>query len=900
MRRGIWLISFVLFARITGFAQETTPEAIRLAARLTALKTDADRNELLKAENIQPTAPLFWALRQGADEIFNKADYSQALPIYSFVLSLAEGMQDRSLRSSALYSIAGVKNAMSDYEESAALFTQTLIIERSIGDPARIERRLGNLADVERKQGNYAPATEHILEALALARGRADKLAVAKHTNMLAIVQEANGDYRSALETYNQSLSVAEELKEREGIAFVSNNIGALYLAQGDLQLAAQYVERSLKIKEEIGNKTAIVNGLINLGDIYHRLGQDAVASAHLQRGLQLAQAEGNKWGMAGATLNLATVQRSLGHLDEARDGLRSAVQMGEAIGAKPLVARALQSIAEIENEKGDYRASASAGERAVGLARDLAEPDLISLAATAAGRANLRLGNRDQARAEFAEAIATIEDMRSKVAGGDLEQQVFFGSRILPYHEMVGISLSDGHPGRALEFAERAKARVILDAVSRNRTSVTKTMSPAEKSAEQDLRARTTAITARISQERQNSKPDRLRLADLGKRLDSARLAYTAFENTLYAAHPELRIQRFEAAAPMATEISARLRKWNCAAIEFVVTETTTYALVITPGSTVPQVFRRQIPAAEIKAKVRRFRDRLAARDLGFHESAIELYRLLLEPASAGLRHVTKLAIIADGPLWELPFAALENRPDHFLIQDYDVFYAQSLAVLSAMIRRTGREAANNMPTLLALGNPTGSNLPHAANEVEALGPIYGAAQSRIYTGSEARKDRFQAEAGKYRILHLAAHGVIDDHNPMYSYVSLAGSGSKTGSLEARDMMDLDLHADLVVLSGCETARGEASTGEGIIGMAWALFIAGSSATMASSWKVDSESTMELMIEFHRNLRSTARPPEHSGMSGALRAAMLQVMSQPEYRHPYFWAGFSLVGQVF
>ena len=143
--------------------------------------------------------------------------------------------------------------------------------------------------------------------------------------------------------------------------------------------------------------------------------------------------------------------------------------------------------------------------------------------------------------------------------------------------------------------------------------------------------------------------------------------------------------------------------------------------------------------------------------------------------------------------------------------------------------------------------------------------------------------------------MLHLAAHGVLDDVNPLYSRFLLATeSNSEDGFLEAREIMKLDLHADLAVLSACQTARGQVASGEGLIGMSWALFIAGTSTTVVSQWKVDSASTARLMIDFHRNLQSEKG---RSGAAEALRKAALKLMADPKYRHPFFWSGFVVVG---
>jgi CHAT domain-containing protein len=126
-----------------------------------------------------------------------------------------------------------------------------------------------------------------------------------------------------------------------------------------------------------------------------------------------------------------------------------------------------------------------------------------------------------------------------------------------------------------------------------------------------------------------------------------------------------------------------------------------------------------------------------------------------------------------------------------------------------------------------------------------------------------------------------------------MYSGLILSGAGrDEDGVLEAWEIMRLNLKAELVVLSGCETARGQVSAGEGIIGINWAFFIAGVPATVVSQWSVDSASTADLMIEFHKRLASHSAPTK----AEALRQAALTLL-HGQYKHPVYWAGFILMG---
>jgi CHAT domain-containing protein len=135
----------------------------------------------------------------------------------------------------------------------------------------------------------------------------------------------------------------------------------------------------------------------------------------------------------------------------------------------------------------------------------------------------------------------------------------------------------------------------------------------------------------------------------------------------------------------------------------------------------------------------------------------------------------------------------------------------------------------------------------------------------------------------------------VLNDAAPLYSHLALATNDEKEdGLLEAWELMQMDLKAELAVLSACETARGRISAGEGVIGLSWALFVAGVPSTVVSQWKVESSSTRDLMLGFHRGLRNKTRPLTKAE---ALRQAVLPLLKNPRTDHPFYWAGFVLVG---
>ncbi|CAN5660726.1 hypothetical protein BH18ACI4_BH18ACI4_27980 [soil metagenome] len=121
-------------------------------------------------------------------------------------------------------------------------------------------------------------------------------------------------------------------------------------------------------------------------------------------------------------------------------------------------------------------------------------------------------------------------------------------------------------------------------------------------------------------------------------------------------------------------------------------------------------------------------------------------------------------------------------------------------------------------------------------------------------------------------------------------------GDAENDGLLEAREIMNMKLNADLAVLSACETANGRISPGEGVMGTSWAFFVAGTRSMLVSQWKVNSASTSELMVNFYQ--AQELREKAQSGKKArSLQDATLRLMKDDRYQHPFYWAGFVLVG---
>jgi len=175
-------------------------------------------------------------------------------------------------------------------------------------------------------------------------------------------------------------------------------------------------------------------------------------------------------------------------------------------------------------------------------------------------------------------------------------------------------------------------------------------------------------------------------------------------------------------------------------------------------------------------------------------------------------------------------------------------------------------------------------------------VGSFYPA-HSLVLVGSGATKLAFEQQAGDYKIIHVAAHGVFDPVNPIFSGLDLEPDKHDDGRLRVFEILRLHLHTRLVTLSACETALGSGyfsqyPAGDDIVGLTRAFLYAGSSSVMASLWEVNDRSTLDFMRSFYNNLQKTDE-------AGALRKAQLAMIeSHGRFSQPYFWAPFILVGK--
>ena len=362
----------------------------------------------------------------------------------------------------------------------------------------------------------------------------------------------------------------------------------------------------------------------------------------------------------------------------------------------------------------------------------------------------------------------------------------------------------------------------------------------------------------------------------------------------------------------------------------------------VVTQGSGKPRlrVMPIKADAATLAQKTEQLRLACAARpgsaaEMPYRPLARELYALLIAPAESALQGIHRLVICPDGPLWNAPFQAMlaappavsgtgSLPPPQFLWERYALVYACSATETQAALalhNRPRRVPPQN--NLLVVANPDfGANsstaaardrttqtetnasrdlflrggalraLPYTQAEANAIRTAFPDAV--VKTGSDAQESFVKQSAAGYRYLHFATHAIFNDTAPLLSGVALSRppkNSAEDGILTAREIFDMRLSADMVVFSACETARGTAQPGEGIIGLTWAAFAAGVPAQVVSQWSVDDAATAKLMGAFYGGLKQS------QSKDAALRSAALTLLRDGRYTHPFYWAPFIVMG---
>ncbi len=839
--------------------------------------------------------------RSAAEVLASLGDPKTALNFFQQALALSNGLADEAGQAVAWSGIGLAQTALGDSAAALTSLRRSLEIENRLGRAHQKARTLNNLGLALHARGDLREALDFYQQALEIFRAAGEKGAwEAAVLQNVALANVGLGKPEAALRSHQQVLALQRALGDRKGEAQTLNNLGTLYINLGEPGQALESYAPALAIFRQSGDRLWEAALLHNLGVTYYGLGDYDRARVNLEPALAIRREAGDRRGEARTEVSLGHVLFQLGELPAALDAARQAAKVAEAasdrggemlarlllgeVSAKagkpaealPELARARDLARSLENRLteslilqvlGQAHLALSQPEtaaevlaRAVELARFVKSPASAVGALTGLARAKRKLGRPVEARARLAEALREIETFRATETDPDLRAS-FLASRHAAFELEILLLMESNQPRAALEVSERARARSLLDLLQ-----------------ESEIRRQSPRYAAL-------TQPSLATSAEIQGLLDgeTTLLEYSLGEEKsfLWAVDRES-VTAFELPAQARIEAAAR--------------EVYSRLSVLSPG------------------------------EKGLEKAAADLGRMILGPVASRLGQ-RRLIVIADGELQYIPFGTLTvANEDEPLLVRHEIVNAPSASTLVLQRRLARRQPAPG--TLAVLADPvfdpndprvlprvvpqasvapsatvlsTASSpllrLPWTRREAQAITAAVPAGQSLLALDFQAsRETALSPELARYRIVHFATHGLIDSRTPALSGLMLSSVG-KTGApqegfLGLRDIYNLRLGADLVVLSGCETALGKEVRGEGLVGLTQGFLYAGARQVLASLWRVEDRATAELMSRFYRALLVEGRSP-----AAALRFAQLAIRRDKRWRSPFYWSGFVLQG---
>lgn len=859
-------------------------------------------------------------------------DDKEARAAFERSIALRRERGDRAGEASSLNNLCLLYPSQGKLDEALACYRQALGLFREAEEAGGEARSLTNLGGLYEILGEPRQALEHYGQALGLMVSLGDRRGEAQTLNNLGVTSGGLGELGEALAHYHRALAIFRELGDRQWEARTLNNLGSAYFGLGELQRARATFEQALELRRAVGDRRGEVVTLNYLGLVRSGLGETGEAQGLFRQARDLARALGDRRYEADSLGLLGRELIQSRDAGKALEALGQAVDILAALGERRPRAVALQRLGEALLLRGDLPKAREAFGQALELRRAIADRAGEAETRTSLARLEARLGRVPEARAEVEKTLALIESLRVTVTNPDLRAS-FLSAYRQAFELEIDLLMRQGHAREALEVSERARARALLDLLQEARASV-------QTGGDPELRAREKALTERL-----NAKAERQteRLSGAGSETDAVR---AADESELQELLTELdgvraeirrRSPRYAALtqpAPLgAAEIQGLLDPQTLL-LEYSLGEERSFLWAVDAGAVASFELP---PRAEIEAAARRVYTALRTVDPGAAKpgraEAAALSRTLLGPVAERLGN-RRLVIVADGALHYLPFAALPlplpavpgaSGSTDLLLDRHEIVALPSASVLASQRRDlAARPRAPKAVAVLAdpvfdpadprvsrsqtaaariseRGGepdfPTLQRLPSTRLEAERISALVPAGEALVELDFEADRDAVLGDRlAPYRIVHFATHGLIDARTPELSGLMLSRVGAdgkpKEGFLSLADVYNLQLGADLVVLSGCETALGREVRGEGLVGLTRGFLYAGAARVAASLWRVQDRATAELMGRFYRAMLQEGKSP-----AAALREAQLAIRSDRRWRAPYYWAAFVLQG---
>jgi CHAT domain-containing protein len=711
------------------------------------------------------------------------------------------------------------------------------------------------------------------------------------------------GDYSKAEKVLKQLRETSDKGSREAIVALTLSAENEKWLRRYDK--TKEYAEEALEISRREGRKGFEGEALLILSEAQWNLGQKEEAIRLAEEALQLSQKMKNRSNyLAGRShQSLGLFYLNTNRLPEALEQCENAVEcLRKSRSWRPL-AQTYFFLGQVQRRSNMKEEATKSYESSIKIARSIGRPETLWRAYSQLGRLADQQGDWHKAFQCYADAISLIEEMRGELGDPGLKA-LFMENKFQVYEWMIGLLHRLKHDEEAFNYLERAKARNMLDMLAdksfSSRNVEMEELLARERSVReqlQELMRASGSVSLQESEKVEESEagsgePDTEERQEIALlQVEQKTLLYQIEQlnsdlASLLKVNP-LTAKEVQSLLDEDTVVLAYYTGSEWAGV-FVVTKRKILGLNLAIG-------RRQLAA-----KVKEFRKEteegvtvklFTSKD--YEKPLTELYEILIKPVEAELVGKKHVVVVPHGMLHYLPFQALRNPEGKYLIESYTLSYLPSASVLK-YAREKNR---GNRADLFAVANPATDLSPLPAAEVEAREVSALFRRKEVLLGRAATKTKFKNDGPLYDLLLFSTHGEMIEADPLKSNLRFTPTQQDDGKLTVSEIFDLDVKANLVTLSACETGlargtKGDFPQGDDLVGLSRAFIHAGAPSVVASLWKVSDDSTVAMMRSFYGNLQTM--PKAEALQKAQLALAKSNAMTSS---NPYFWAPFILVG---
>lgn len=806
-----------------------------------------------------------------------------------------------------------VKENMGAYTEALDAFGQSFEVYQELGEAQDMATQHRRIARIEYlRLGRYERARDRLMAALNIYRNQDVRRAEAEILYEIGLTYEKTGLYDEADRHYTEGRRIGTELRDPHLLAtgslylantswfrgryqeafdhleaatgeaehsddpqlpiMIANTRALLYWTLNDLEKALVYAEQAVARAEAAGIKEEIASSHNNLGLMQRDRGKVERSLEHFDRAKQIDEQLNSRWGLGYDHRNIGISLMKLGRHADARMNFESAERYSAAIKNVDNWVKALLELGHVHRETGGHGTAIDYYQRAYELSKRHHMKEVLWRAAAGHGAVLRLTGRKSEAVAHYREAVDIVESMRAALKIEEFRNSFQTKTQDL-YRDMIILLIELGRTGEAFNYLERSRSRSFIDLLANQKLAI-------KTETDQQMLDLVTTLQAQLDVSSRELASFEQPPPDLVSRVRKAKAAYDEALVRLKRSSPEL--SSFVAVDPLTQEQVQKLLEPDVGLLSYKVTENHVYLWLVTASGT--RFYQVPTALGEVEQLIRSYRLRVQRLE-SVSEELERLSKLLLAPVFTDLEGLRYLGIIPDGPLHFLSFAALSGGAGA-LIDTHLLFYAPSASVLKFTF---AKRSEVKLTKVLAIGNPDLGNynyqLPLA--ELEARSIRWDFPNLDILTGAKATKEWVLANISRYGIIHMATHGEFDDLNPLLSSLWLASPNPDNRRLTVREVFGLNLKADLVTLSACQTGLGKLEAGE-LIGLNRAFLYAGTHTLVSALWRVDDLATSVLMKHFYRH---------YAGMDKAASLRQAQLLVKKDFPHPAYWSGLALVG---